>query len=143
MYTTRLFACFFVCRCLLACHYCSVTPETCQVVGSFVVRIQQSRPLLYYLLLVLATKKQRILLYPNNTLRRTRLLLLYNTCCFFTTKDLDSSMGTVDNGFSFYFLLRGIDFDPSMSNGAMLPREFPGLGHLLDKVFPCRMVFIW
>jgi hypothetical protein len=25
-----------------------------------------------------------------------------------------------------------------MSNGAMLPREFPGLGRLLDRVFACR-----
>jgi hypothetical protein len=28
--------------------------------------------------------------------------------------------------------------NPSMSNGAMLPREFPGLGHLLDRLFTYR-----
>lgn len=33
--------------------------------------------------------------------------------------------------------------DPSMSNGAMPPREFPGLGHLLGRIFTYRMVFIW
>ena len=45
---------------------------------------------------------------------------------------------TGDFRFTFYYGGLIWILNPSMTNGAMPPRVFPGLGRLLDRVFACR-----
>jgi len=101
VYNTALCV-FFVCRCLLACRYYSVGPKTCQVVGSFVVFIQQSRPSLYYLFLDFGYEKTTDSVAakqhspPHSPVALIQHLLFSYNSCGNTTNTLDSSMVLVD-----------------------------------------------